>query len=660
MQIADHSLTARQHLLVSLCAGLAIVPHALHVPLPISLFLILLFVWRLAALRYPQFQPGRWLLVLTTLGGVILTFSQYHTLIGRDAGVGLLTVMMMLKILEVRKRQDLYVAVFISYFVIITHFLFDQSMVMALYLFSVMVCLTALLIEINRIKPSATTLEPFVRTAIITLQAIPIAIVLFVIFPRLNQPLWNLGIGSSGTTGLSDRVTPGQIAELIESPEVAFRVSFDREVPPAEQRYWRGLVIWDTDGLSWFNRKEQVVERHIQLKAHGEHSYEVFLEAHQKRWLYALDLPVSSKQNFRLSQDLILQRREPVRQSLTYQVRSTTEQQNRVVLPGMLQRALELPDNVTQRQFELVEGWRSSATTSREIVDLALAHFNSQPFVYTLTPPRYLDNPIDQFLFDTQEGFCEHYATSFAQLMRIAGIPTRLVLGYQGGEFNELGDYYIIRQYDAHAWTEIWLEESGWLRVDPTAAVAPERIRFQLRNDFGAEGSPAMFQLDELGLVGSSLRRFAHMLDNANIQWRRWIIGYSREHQFSLMRNFGFDTLTPLQWSLITIGLISIPLLLVALRLVLSGKKQPLPEIVAYNQYCKKLARLGISRKTYEGPMDYAKRAIAERPDLTASISRITALYIRLRYGPKADKSQTKKLLQQVKQFRPGRQKPGA
>jgi transglutaminase-like putative cysteine protease len=544
--------------------------------------------------------------------------------------------------------------------VIITHFLFDQSMALALYLFFVMVCLTTLLIDINRIRPSLSTTDPFIRTAIITLQAIPIAIVLFVIFPRLSHPLWNLGIGSSGTTGLSDRVTPGQIAELIESPEVAFRVSFDREVPPAEQRYWRGLVIWDTDGQSWFNKTQQVEERELNLNVSGEHSYEIFLEAHQKRWLYALDLPVGSEQNFRFTQDLILQSRQPVRQSLTYRVRSTTNKQNRVLLSGMLQRALELPENVTQRQFDLIDQWRTTAKTPREMVDLALAHFNTQPFVYTLKPPRYLDNPIDQFLFESQEGFCEHYATSFTQLMRIAGIPTRLVLGYQGGEYNDLGDYFIIRQYDAHVWSEVWLEESGWLRVDPTAAVAPERIRFQLRNDFAAEGSPAMFQLDELGMVGASLRRFAHMLDNANIQWRRWIIGYSREHQFSLMRNFGFDTLTPLQWSLITIGLIAIPLLLVALKLLLSGRKKPAPEIVAYHQYCKKLARLGINREIYEGPMDYAKRAIARRPDLTAPISRITALYIKLRYGPNPDKTQTLKLIQQVRQFRPSRHKPGS
>jgi transglutaminase-like putative cysteine protease len=475
----------------------------------------------------------------------------------------------------------------------------------------------------------------------------------------LSEPLWTLGVGSRGTTGLSDRVSPGQIAELIESPDVAFRASFNRGVPAAEQRYWRGLVIWDTDGQSWFNKPHQREERHLELNAPGEHSYEIFLEAHQQHWLYALDLPIASEQHFKLNQDLILQSRKPIRQSLTYQVRSSTGQQNRVVLPGMLQRGLALPDNVTQRQFDLVEQWRTTAKSPREIVDLALAHFNTQPFVYTLKPPRYLENPIDQFLFEAQEGFCEHYATSFAQLMRIAGIPSRLVLGYQGGEYNELGDYFIIRQYDAHAWTEVWLEESGWLRIDPTAAVAPERIRFQLRNEFGAEGSPAMFQLDELGLVGSSLRQFTHMLDNANIQWRRWIIGYSREHQFSLMRNFGFNMLTALQWSLITIGLIAIPLLLIALKLVLSGRKQTAPEIVAYQQYCKKLARLGINKETYEGPMDFAKRAVAQRPDLTPSISRITALYIKLRYGPNPDRIQLQKLIQQVKQFRPGRQKPG-
>lgn len=653
MQTADHSLTSRQQQMVSLFSGLAILPHALHLPIPISLFLLLLFSWRIASLIYPRLKPGRWIMFLATFSGVFLVFNQYHTLIGRDAGVGLLTVMMMFKTLEVNKRRDIYITVFISYFVIITHFLFDQSILLALYLLLVVVCLTALLIEINRIRPSQKIYESFVRTAVITLQALPIALILFVIFPRMTHPLWSLGIGSSGTTGLSDRVNPGEIAKLVESPEVAFRVAFDNQPPPPEQRYWRGLVIWDTDGVSWYNQPDQQSPQQIKLRDEGEVSYEVFLEAHQQHWLYALDLPIKTTAAAVISADFLLHSLHPVRQSLQYQVWSTTQKQNRVLSPNMRVRGLNLPDNVTQRQFDLVNEWRKKATNSREIVNLALAHFNQQPYVYTLTPPRYLDNPIDEFLFEGREGFCEHYATSFAQLMRIADIPTRLVLGYQGGEYNEMGDYFIIRQYDAHAWTEVWLDDSGWQRVDPTAAVAPERIRFQIRNEFSAQGSPVMFQLDQSGFIGSTLRNFAHILDSANVKWRRWVIGYSREHQFSLMHNFGFDNLSSLQWSLITVTLIGIPLLLITLRLVLSGNKKPSTVIRAYAKFCHRLARLDIKRELHEGPMDYAKRAIKMRPDLTAPISRITALYINLRYGPNPKKLQIQALLKHVRQFHP-------
>ena len=413
MLTTEHSLTARQHHMVSLFTGLAILPHGLHLPTPISLFLLFLLLWRFISLRYNQLQPGRWLLVLLTLSGVFLVFNQFHTLIGRDAGVGLLTVMMMLKTLEVRKRRDIYNAVFISYFVIVTHFLFNQSMAMALYLSLIMVCLTALLIEINRIKPSHRSYTSFARTAIITLQAVPIAIVLFVIFPRITHPLWSLGIGASGTTGLSDRVSPGQFAELVESPEVAFRVSFDKQPPEPELRYWRGLVIWDTDGMSWFNKANQRPQPQITVRDTGEVSYEVFLEAHQKNWLYALDLPIKSNVTSTITADFLLRSDRPVTQSLQYRVWSTTEKQSRMLLPGMKERAVELPDNVTQRQFDLVAGWQKKSGDPREIVEQALSHFNKQPYVYTLSPPRYINNPIDEFLFEGREGFCEHFATSF-------------------------------------------------------------------------------------------------------------------------------------------------------------------------------------------------------------------------------------------------------
>jgi transglutaminase-like putative cysteine protease len=644
--------------MLSLFSGLAILPHGLHLPIQLNLYLLLLFLWRFASLHYPRLQPGRWILVLATLGGVILVFNQFHTVIGRDAGVALLAVMMMLKSLEVRKRRDLYITVFISYFVIITHFLFDQSMAIALYLILIMVCLSTLLVEINRVKPPQHWFDPVIRTGIITLQAVPIALILFVIFPRMTQPLWNLGIGASGKTGHSDRVIPGQISQLVESPEVAFRVTFDREPPPPQERYWRGLVIWDTDGIVWYNdpRRQQSV-RKIQFNIPGEHSYEVFLEAHHKSWLYALDLPIKTAAKASLTTAFELYHANSVNQSLQYKVSSTTVKQNRILLPGMQERALELADNVTQRQLELVDQWRSKTDNPSEIVELALAHFHNQPFVYTLTPPRYLDNPIDEFLFEGREGFCEHYATTFTQLMRIAGIPARLILGYQGGEFNDMGDYFIIRQYDAHAWSEVWLDEFGWKRIDPTAAVAPERIRFQIRNIMSEQGSPVTFHLDSSGILGSTMRRIAHMLDNANVQWRRWVIGYSREHQFSLMRNFGFDALSRLQWGIITVVLIAIPLLLVGMRLVLSGKRKPSPVVLAYTRFCLRLSRIGITRQPHEGPLDYAKRATSARPDLTAPISRITSLYIQLRYGPRPDNRQIQTLLRQIKQFRPNRYK---
>ena len=658
MQVSNHALTPRIHAALSLIAALAILPHGIHLPLPVTFYLFFLFCWRFVSLRFIRIKPGRWLLVGATLGGLILIYHQFHTLIGRDAGVALLTIMLLLKVLEVHRRRDLYVTVFITYFVVITHFLFDQSIGLALYLMAVVVSLTALLMEINRVKPSRKLIDPLFRTLIITLQAAPIAFILFVIFPRISHPLWNLGSSASGITGLSDTVTPGAISQLVESPEVAFRVSFDNDPPIPQARYWRGLVIWDTDGVNWYNKPGNP-RRTTPIKGstEPEHRYEIFLEAHQKNWLYALDIPLSTSAKATLTTDFQLLTEKPITQYLQYRVFSTTQQHNRVLLQGMRERALSLSDNVTKRQYDLVAGWRSKAKNSRDIVDQALAHFNNKPYVYTLSPPLYQDNPIDEFLFEGREGFCEHYATSFTQLMRIAGIPARLVLGYQGGEYNDLGNYFIIRQYDAHAWSEVWLDELGWVRIDPTAAVAPERIRFPIRTDFGEQGSPVKFQFDSHGIISSALRQIGHLLDNANIQWRRWVIGYSREHQFNLMRTFGFDTLSRLQWSLVAAGLIAIPLLLVGLRLVMAGKQPISPVILAYHRYCRRLSKLGIPRQPHEGPLDYAKRASAYRPDLTAPISRITSLYIQLRYGPDPDRQQLQTLVRQVRRFHPGRRR---
>ncbi|MET0049610.1 MAG: DUF3488 and transglutaminase-like domain-containing protein [Candidatus Thiodiazotropha sp.] len=655
MKLPELSLSPIQHRALSLIAVLTILPHGLHFSPQINLYLMLLMIWHLAGLRWHRFRPGRWSLVIATLGGIALVFSEYHTLIGHRAGVALLTVMFLLKVLEVRRRRDLTVTLYIAYFVVVTHFLFGQSIVLAIYLFALMIAATALLLESQRVTVSRHPADPLYRTLVMSLQAVPLALILFVVFPRISHPLWHIGMNSSAMTGMSDRVRPGMISELVASEEVAFRVRFDDTPPAPEQRYWRGLVIWDSDGETWYNRTGSPFWKQDNDAGIAQVHYEIFLEAHQHPWLYSLDLPLNSPPQAILTGDRQLLTRRPVNQPLNYRLVSSTEQRDRRISTSMRTRALALPDNITQRQRDLVEQWKQTSGTDRDLVQQVLNHFHDQPFVYTLTPPLYPDNPIDEFLFEGREGFCEHYATAFTQLMRLAGIPSRLILGYQGAEYNDLGDYFIIRQSDAHAWSEVWLAEQGWVRIDPTAAVAPERIRYSILTDETPPGSPVSFHIDRSGFIGRSLIQITHLLDNANVQWRRWVVGYSREHQFSLMRQFGFQRLTHLEWGIMIAGLIGVIMLVVALNLIRQGKNRPSQVMQSYERFCHNLARVGILRKPGEGPLDYARRASRARPDLSAPISRITSGYIQLRYGPDPKPELLENLQRDVRAFRPGR-----
>jgi transglutaminase-like putative cysteine protease len=654
----NYSVTPGLTSKLTLIMGLTLLPHVINIPINVSLFLLLLLIWRFTSLYWNRLQPGRWMLLVVTITSVFYIYTQYKTLLGQDAGVALLCMMLVLKVMEIKKRRDIYVSVFISYFVIITQFLFSQSLLLTLYLIIVVIGLTSLLLEINRVKPTHSFLHPILKTLQITTQALPIAIILFIIFPRITQPLWNFSPDSSARTGLSDRVSPGSVSDLIESAEVAFRVEFKQPPPPVQQHYWRALVLWDTDGYSWYTDKTQpIAYNSTKLIMLGQPiKYEIFLEPHDKDWLIALDVPLEAPARSRLTSDFQIVYHKRVTRARNYSLHSLTEYGMKNLTAELRQRALKLGTNVTDQQRQLVARWRTESIKDSDIVKQALLFFNNNPFVYTLSPPIYLDNPVEEFLFEGRAGFCEHYATSFNQLMRIAGIPSRLVLGYQGGEYNELGGYYIVRQYHAHAWSEVWLEDRGWVRVDPTAAVAPERIEYPLRLAFGEEGAPALFEIEGGGLTATMLRQFTHALDSVNIQWRRWIIGYSREHQFSLIRNFGFDAISTIQWALITIGLMAVILLLVVLKIITQEKTRLSPTQKRYEKFCKKLSRIGITRRAYEGPMDFAKRAARNRPDLAGQIMAINDLYINLRYAPPKNGEQHQRAFAlQVRQFHPRR-----
>ena len=391
------NITPRNLNLVLGVVILAALPHLLNLPIPVSGFFLFVLVLRFIGLQFPRLQPGRWALIPLTLLAGILVYTQHHTLMGRDAGVSLLTIMLGMKLLELRKHRDVYVVTFIGYFVVITQFLYSQSFLLALYLLFVVVSLSALLLELNRVGPSRQLTQPLKKTLSITLQALPIAAILFFLFPRLSQPLWNFGAGdSSALTGLSERVSPGSISQLIQSPAVAFRVRFQDPVPAPEQRYWRALVLWDTDGFDWFNRPQpgSVRKPGEFLQASAAVSYEIFLEPHRQRWLYALDLPEFAPPGSRLTSDFTILTKQPVQRARHYLLRSNTRY--RIDSPDSeeLRRALALPDNVTEQERKLVESWRLNSSADQDLVGLALQYFHDQPFVYTLNPPTYPDNPV--------------------------------------------------------------------------------------------------------------------------------------------------------------------------------------------------------------------------------------------------------------------------
>ncbi len=653
----EQSLTPGLQIQLYLLTGLVLLPHATHLPIPVSLFLSAALAWRLLSLKFPRMQPGRWLLIAATLTGVVLVYSQHQTMIGRDAGVSLLSVMLVLKTLEVRKRRDLTVTVYIAYFVIITQFLFSKSFLLLVYMLILLIGHTSLLMSIQRVSTPRKLFDDYRRTFFITLQAAPIALILFVLFPRLTQPLWHYASDSSAITGLSERVSPGSISQLIQSSKVAFRVKFKQTVPPPEKRYWRALVLWDTDGYSWYTDKEQPLDQALPRIASKDEalSYQVFLEPHHKRWLYALDLPISAHPGSVLTSDYLLKVQHPVNRPLHYEGLSNTDYLLLDLSKRQRLRALKLGGGITQRQRALVSSWQQNGAGAASIVQQALNHFHDNPFVYTLNPPVYRNNPVDQFLFDSREGFCEHYASAFTQLMRLAGIPARMVLGFQGGEFNRLGGYYAIHNYDAHAWSEVWIEKRGWVRIDPTAAVAPERVHSTIRTILGSVGAPVSFLGENEGFLSANLRDIRMLFDALEINWQRWVLGYSREQQFGFMQLLGFEYMDSGVWSLFALALVFSVLALITLRLVMQGRVRRGRTVRLYQTFCRRMAGIGLPRRDREGPLDYSRRTSRVRPDLAPQIREITKLYIGLRYGPHQTRPQQQALLERVRLFRPRR-----
>ncbi|MGH8610869.1 MAG: transglutaminase TgpA family protein [Gammaproteobacteria bacterium] len=640
--------------------GLVVAPHAPRLALWVPTGFVLLVAWRLGALfrGWPLPEGGRWLLnnlkrvlALAAFAGVYLSYGPQ---IGRDAGTALLVVLVGLKLVEAGTRRDYYLLLFLGYFLVITNFLFSQSIPTALTMLLALAVFTAALVRFNDLNGRMSTSLCASLAGRLLAQALPFMLGAFLLFPRIDGPLWGLPKDAhSGLTGLDEEMSPGAISRLGLSDAVAFRAAFGGALPKPVELYWRGPVLWDSDGRTW-TRGQEIPQGPSPLSVFDQAvDYTVTLEPHNRRWLFALEMPSITPPGTALSPDLQLLAARPVTRRMRYRARSHPRFKVLGSTPAALARALRLPVRSHPRAIALAQRWREQVRDPRRIVAQALAYFREQPFFYTLSPPPLGRDTIDEFLFDTRRGFCEHYAAAFTVLMRAAGLPARIVTGYQGGDYNALGGYLVVRQRDAHAWTEVWFEGDGWVRVDPTGAVSPARVEQGVETALAEQLAIIPWGSSENMVLMQWWRSARNTLDAVNHGWNQWVLGYGERRQAQVMRKLGMGEPTGQRIAFWFVVVVAALTLATAASVALRRESVQDPVKALYQRFGKKLARVGISRHLYEGPISFAARAYALRGDLAPSIRAITEAYVDLRYaGPSQGIAVLHRL---VRDFRPRR-----
>ncbi len=649
-----------QRLLISLIILLtaAASPHFLHLHGWITTFFLASVALRVASIIQPRLLPGRFLLFLLAIVGLANVIVNHPVLFSGETTIALMTSMVGLKLLEIHTRRDLFIVVFVGYFLLATQFLFNQEMYMVGLVIILTTALTGVLLENSRQRPGSKPVKSFGSAFMLLLQALPIMLILFIFFPRLSGPLWYMDTEERiGKTGLDDSISMGSITNLALSRAVAFRVDFADSIPAPPERYWRGPILWDTDGRNWTRGKPLTNPPSNLVSNQPAIKYSVTMEPTNSRWVMVLDLPFDIPAKAEISGDFLVTREDPVKSRLRYSASSKLSYNTGPISLEERTRGLQLPDNITQRMQDLVQKWNSSATDNLGVVNQALRHFRNEEFYYTLRPPLLGSNPVDQFMFDSRRGFCEHFASSFTLLMRLAGIPSRVVTGYQGGEVNPIGGHLVVRQSDAHAWSEVWLERRGWVRIDPTAAVAPERIErsFEFDPSFisGPLGMPIDFSGIRIGFMTKMIKQLSWGVDAINASWHRWVLGYTRERQSKLMSILGLDFLKGHNLAFAMVGFAAIAVLLLGLFLWHNSSKITDAVYADYLIFCKKLAKKGLERRPAEGPLDFLKRVCLLRPDIAPAATQITMLYVGLRYGQCREIERRKSLHRMINDFRP-------
>lgn len=610
----------------------SVVPHVRYLPIWVTFIFLFCCAWRLYVEHKRQRLPPAWLRIILSLMACIGVLVSYESVSGVGPGSALLAVMAALKLLETKRRRDQFVLLFISIFLIMSSLLREQYIWSLPYLIAgVLFTMTAWL-RMSLSSPVSVA-ESFKTGARLMLYALPLTLSMWVFFPRIGTPFWAVPIDTSGATaGLSEKMSPGDISSLSLSNAVAFRVKFDGAVPPPPQLYWRGLVLNRFNGRTWSGNEPSIDSRaRRDVEYLGDPvSYQVTMEATQQHWVFALDIPYEwDLDSVVMGRQQQLARMQPIDQRIAYNVIShpNFRLNNKLTVRARNYYA-SLPNNSNPRTLAFSKQLREDSPSDAAFINKVLEKFNKEEYFYTLEPPALGSNPVDAFLFDTKRGFCEHYASAFAVMMRAAGIPSRVVLGYQGGEINPMGAYMIVRQADAHAWTEVWLPERGWYRLDPTAAVAPERIESG-RSAAMFDGIAAIWGLSAPSEV---IYQLALTWDAINAKWNDWVLGYGPENQGKFMEWLGMEDPDWRQMMLTLVA--SIVILLSVISVLLMLRYRPPPEDAASVLYQKFTKKVGVPPSRGETPLSYAVRLAREQSGLAAHADSITAQYLDARYGP--------------------------
>lgn len=629
--------------------ALVMLPHLPRMPAWTIAFMLCLFGWRIIATWKAWPIPPRWARACLTILTFVGIQYSYGTVSGQNAGVALLLVLMTLKLTETGPKRDNCVLTFLAYFVLATHFLFSQHMLMVIFLLAAAILITAVLMDLNHPQGPLPTRYLLKSSGKMIATALPIMLLFFFLFPRIPGPIWGIPSDTGAAkSGLSDELSPGDISSLSMSDEVAFRVRFDGDIPTPEQRYWRGPVLSSYNGRKWTigDDKQLRYAASARLTGANTFSYEVIIEPTRRRWLYALDIPLQSPSGSKFDRNMRLVRWKPLIKQKIYSVTSNPEYVLEEQLPPYIRQLnLELPAGFDPKTRALAKRWRVEGLTPDEMISRILNKFRTEPYTYTLQPPLLGKHAIDEFLFGTRRGFCAHFAGSFVFLLRAAGIPARLVTGFQGMTEGISGNYQIVRNSDAHAWAEVWLENRGWVRVDPTGAVAPERIELGIGGALSQDEPLPSLARSSLDWISGMRMRWDWM----NAQWDRWVLGYGPELQHKVMQWLGLTnwTLVVLILTFGTLGILALSTVVHIVRLRPQRSKDPLVRL--WRQFDRRIKKHGIVRAANEGPLDIAARVQEQCPEIAAQVRHAATLYSDLRYLDNAqDLNELKAAIQNI------------